>query len=126
MCQKNFSDRVCLQDHMVNIHAPEHERIFKCETCHKTFSKKHMLTSHNRLNHVKDADKKFECDICGQKFVILPFLRHHIRRVHQNAFSQICEICSKYFKCGRSYELHYSVEHTNTHMKVQCEKCGRW
>lgn len=59
-------------------------------------------------------------------FVILPFLRHHIKRVHDHAFGHICDICAKYFKCAQSYDLHYSIEHTHTAQKVQCERCGKW
>lgn len=54
------------------------------------------------------------------------YLRRHIRFVHENSDAKICDICAKYFKGTKAYELHYLVEHTNTLEKVQCELCGKW
>ena len=53
-------------------------------------------------------------------------MQSHIRRVHENSDSRICDICAKFFKCSKSYEMHYLTVHTDIQQKVQCEICGKW
>lgn len=53
-------------------------------------------------------------------------MENHIKRVHEGGDSRICDICAKYFKCSKSYDTHYLVEHTNISQQVQCDLCGRW
>lgn len=54
------------------------------------------------------------------------FLRFHIKRVHEDSDSRMCDICARYFKCAKSYDHHYLVHHTNIQLKVQCDICGVW
>lgn len=61
-----------------------------------------------------------------RRYIILPFLTAHIKKVHQNGDSRICDICAKFFKCSKSYEMHYISMHTDIQQKVQCEQCGKW
>lgn len=39
---------------------------------------------------------------------------------------RVCEKCSKFFKCSKSYERHYQVEHTNIDQRVKCDICQKW
>lgn len=43
---------------------------------------------------------------------------------HQS--NNISFFSAKYFKCKQSYDLHYSIAHSHTAQKVQCERCGKW
>lgn len=46
--------------------------------------------------------------------------------MHEDRDSRVCDVCAKYFKCAKSYEMHYLVEHTNISQQVQCDICSRW
>lgn len=35
-------------------------------------------------------------------------------------------MCARFFKCSKSYERHYQVEHTNIDQRVQCDLCQKW
>ncbi|KAJ6646328.1 Transcription factor grauzone [Pseudolycoriella hygida] len=125
-CQKRFTDKISLRDHIRNVHAPDEERQFQCEICKKNFAKSYILRSHMKVNHVKDEDKNFECHICGLRFVIISFLKRHINRVHRKIHTHICELCAKTFKSGKSYERHFTNFHSDISQKVQCDMCGKW
>lgn len=40
--------------------------------------------------------------------------------------SRVCDVCARFFKCSKSYERHYQVEHTNIDQRVQCDLCRKW
>lgn len=39
---------------------------------------------------------------------------------------RVCDVCARFFKCSKSYERHYQVEHTNIDQRVQCDLCRKW
>lgn len=39
---------------------------------------------------------------------------------------RVCDVCARFFKCSKSYERHYQVEHTNIDQRVQCDLCQKW
>lgn len=41
-------------------------------------------------------------------------------------FNRVCDVCARFFKCSKSYERHYQVEHTNIDQRVQCDLCQKW
>lgn len=45
-CQKCFTDKISLRDHIRNVHSPEDERQFQCDICKKSFAKIYLLRSH--------------------------------------------------------------------------------
>lgn len=54
-------------------------------------------------------------------------LDSHIKNVHQNLYSNICDICAVMFKSKYSVEQHkVDVHGINAVPKVQCDKCGAW
>lgn len=65
-------------------------------------------------------------DPSSYRFIIPSFLRNHFRRTHEGRDSRVCDVCAKFFKCSKSYETHYLVEHTNISQQVQCDICNRW
>lgn len=63
---------------------------------------------------------------CGQRFVLPAYLRLHVEKVHNHGDSRVCDICARFFKCSKSYERHYQVEHTDIDQRVQCDLCQKW
>lgn len=128
VCNKCFQDNIRLRDHMTTIHIPNAERRFQCEVCHQLFAKKHLLNSHLKMKHTEKEDRPYACTEpnCDQRFVMPALLRFHIDKVHNLGDSRVCDICARFFKCSKSYERHYQVEHTNIDQRVQCDLCQKW
>lgn len=100
----------------------------KCDICEQQFAKKHLLNTHIKYRHTEKEDRQFACTVegCDSRFVLAALLRFHVKKVHEQAHSRVCDICAKYFKCPESYERHYELEHSNIDQRVQCEICHHW
>ncbi|XP_031638313.1 transcription factor grauzone-like [Contarinia nasturtii] len=127
-CNKCFQDNVCLRDHITSMHIPADERRFQCDQCSRLFAKQHLLNTHLKMKHTVKEERPFVCSEgeCGQRFVLPAYLRLHIEKVHNKADSRVCDVCARFFKCSKSYERHYQVEHTNIDQRVQCDLCQKW
>ena len=60
------------------------------------------------------------------RFILQSTLTRHIKRVHDLAFSKVCDVCAQFFITEKSYNIHYLSNHTNIDQKVQCDECGKW
>ncbi|XP_055301985.1 transcription factor grauzone-like [Sitodiplosis mosellana] len=127
-CSKCFQDNVCLRDHVTSMHIPVNERRFQCDQCSRLFAKQHLLNTHSKMKHTVKEERPFVCTEgeCGQRFVLPAYLRLHIEKVHNKSDSRVCDVCARFFKCSKSYERHYQVEHTNIDQRVQCDLCQKW
>lgn len=110
------------------MHVPNNERRFQCELCSRLFAKQHLLNTHLKVKHTEKEDRPYPCTEpnCDQRFVMPALLRFHVNKVHNLGDSRVCDICARFFKCSKSYERHYQVEHTNIDQRVQCDLCQKW
>lgn len=110
------------------MHVPNDEKRFQCELCSRLFAKQHLLNTHLKIKHTEKEDRPYACTEpdCDQRFVMPALLRFHIDKVHNLGDSRVCDICARFFKCSKSYERHYQVEHTNIDQRVQCDLCQKW
>lgn len=110
------------------MHVPDEECKFQCDQCSKFFAKRHMLNAHIKVKHTENEDRPFACpeENCNRRFVMQTFLRYHVNRVHKDGDARVCDVCARFFKCSKSYDLHYRVQHSNIDQRVQCQECQKW
>lgn len=46
--------------------------------------------------------------------------------IYLGTHCRVCDVCARFFKCSKSYERHYQVEHTNIDQRVKCDICQKW
>ena len=90
-CQKCFSHKHGLQQHIRTIHGNQK---FTCEFCEETFNQKGNLTRHVATVH--QGRKDFVCPQCGDKFGQQNVLKQHMR-IHTKEKPFSCLFCSKTF-----------------------------
>lgn len=110
------------------MHIPENECRFQCDICSRLFPKRHMLNAHLKMKHTEEENRPYACteQDCSRRFVLSTHLRLHIERVHRQGDSRVCDVCARFFKCSKSYDLHYRVQHTDVDQRVQCQECQKW
>ena len=92
----------------------------KCGQCDKTFSSKKTKYAHMRGIHgISSKNIKKEkpavsmCPICGEKKKSEHNLGQHIKKFHENAFSEpiVCHLCTEIKQLrNRKYHTPYSYE----------------
>jgi uncharacterized Zn-finger protein len=127
-CNRCYEDNDRLTAHKVSKHTSTEQKQYQCYICNATFAKKHLLNTHLKHRHTDKEDRPFACTVegCDARYVLAALLRLHVKKVHEEAHSRVCDICAKYFKCPESYDRHYEVEHSEVDQRVQCEICHNW
>lgn len=130
VCQKEFSDRRWLIDHLDEFHYKI--RKLSCDLCSKRFYKKATM-----VQHIKSHRKKeFQCKVCGFEATRRAvFERHQLKHVK-------CPVCKKLVPslrdhmkthkpkrmcliCRRNFTAVSFKEHMKTHDEkaFKCQKC---
>lgn len=78
-CGKSCANEAKLNLHLLNLHTPDEEKPFKCETCAKGFSERAKLREH--LN-IHSNSRPHKCQFCGKGFNSLGTRNGHERAVH--------------------------------------------
>lgn len=63
-CNKNFSDKPALLNHLDGHVSPD-QRAFKCNECDYSFVRRYQLSQHQKHRHFSE-EKKFVCDTCSK------------------------------------------------------------
>jgi len=79
-CDRTFTDRSTLRNHVKAMHSPDALRVFVCRRCCKRFSKRSALQRHMK-SHEKDK-VALKCPGCSQTFSVQSNLNRHFRRKH--------------------------------------------
>uniref|UniRef100_A0A1A9WJ83 Transcription factor grauzone n=1 Tax=Glossina brevipalpis TaxID=37001 RepID=A0A1A9WJ83_9MUSC len=122
-CNKKFSKRFALLDHIRHHSNPEH---FKCEQCNRVYANRNSMRTHFLSKHKNDEEKVFTCSQCPQKFFKRYLLRKHElfgHSDHKNACVAVdeeiakfmplrCELCNEEATNFTALKGHMRAEHS--------------
>ncbi|XP_058168454.1 zinc finger protein 813-like [Anopheles ziemanni] len=139
-CKKSFKFHSTLRQHeKIHYGIKQHE----CEICHRLFLHKGTLTCHLRLHtgetpykcphcpkafrgqtalnchvfrHTKEGVK---CPQCSMIFATSSIVKQHLKQVHTEERSHICNVCGMAYKHLKSLRIHL-----RNHQKRVCPDCG--
>ena len=121
-CQKKFSSRDKLQNHM-SLHTGK--MTYSCFACRKSLLCQKYLIHHMKKHVDEHVPKKvYECNECKKQFSsVLRYKRHIDSNIHLSEGHLLCDICSKTFKSTTTL-----AAHRKTHMQIApefiCNLCG--
>ena len=116
-CGKSYETLHYLKRHNRNFHKAKDERI--CKLCLKYFE------NEKYEEHLKthEWDKPNMCRFCQESFPTKDLLEQHVKNVHHQGISYICEICG--FEASHYANMkHHRLEHEDK-MPHTCEVCGK-
>lgn len=122
ICNKSYSSSKVLKEHTKEVHAPEENRHFKCETCHKPF------VSNAHLNaHIMVAHGSVPCPQCPKILASQGSLKKHLVAMHGDGEQHVCDVCARVFRSKQCFDTHVK-NHLGTRLdsKVQCSVCSVW
>ncbi|GAB0100288.1 transcription factor grauzone-like [Sergentomyia squamirostris] len=124
VCEKFYTTAAGLQIHKKLQHTPPELRKFRCDLCPQTFAQLFALKAH-MITHMAPEEKKHICATCGRAFALATILVQHVRRVHENACVNVCEICAKVFRSKNLFEKHVQEHSAGGLPRVPCNICGK-
>ena len=106
ICEKEFSDKRDLRDHIARLHN-EGEPQFECADCQRRYYLQKDLDKH-RKTHGKQS---FPCDECSKTFKTRGSLKEHLEYTHSNRRKFRCKVCFVRFKRKNSLLRHIRLFH---------------
>uniref|UniRef100_A0A336KZR7 CSON001156 protein n=1 Tax=Culicoides sonorensis TaxID=179676 RepID=A0A336KZR7_CULSO len=129
-CGRYFKNSLRLENHRIQWHMSKDERKHQCDKCPKKFIALNNLKVHLETHlsaEEKRALKQYECADCGRSYKSKSLVDLHMRKVHLQLFTCICDICAKSFKNKNDFLYHYESTHTGKIMpKVKCSQCDKY
>ncbi|KFB44563.1 AGAP005481-PA-like protein [Anopheles sinensis] len=129
LCDKTFSTRTSLKNHMGIIHASDNpeDRSYDCDECDSSFSTKPQLRVHQKRHKLTQT----ECALCG-KSVRSDYIQKHIATQHGEKCRQlICHVCGKAFSTECVLKAHMK-QHLEPHAvqrvkpeRAECAVCKK-
>ncbi|XP_055624596.1 transcription factor grauzone-like [Toxorhynchites rutilus septentrionalis] len=122
ICNKSYSSSKVLKEHTKEVHSPNENRPFKCETCLKPF------VSHAHLNaHIMVAHGSVPCPKCPKVLASQGSLKKHLVAMHGDGEQYVCDVCARVFRSKQCFDTHVKG-HLGTRLenKVQCSVCSVW
>lgn len=120
-CQKVFSNRRCLKNHLD--HHLDSKSKFICKECGKDFFRRGGLEKH-KLLHVPQDERQHQCDQCDKKFASESLRTQHLKVTHLNKYAKICDICGKTFRERHSFQRHLAEHNGVPTPNISCDICG--
>jgi len=139
ICDKNYSSKQSLFNHVRSIH--QNPGCFKCKICNAELSSKGNLHAHQKI-HMKNRQKPFkcgkcniilknrphdcrlDCKFCGKKFSHREGVLTHIKMNHAHEIGKRCyecDICGLKFYRKKSVRIHMDKKHADG--KIQTFTC---
>ena len=123
-CNKTFSKKSLLVNHMVAIHNKNSN--FKCSECGKSFGINSKLIRH--IKSVHQGEKNFGCNNCDKAFFQKDHLLRHERLCINENDAPIekiqCKECNKKFS-KKCLLVNHMVAIHNQNSKYKCIECGK-
>ena len=92
ICEKDFSKKVDLVNHIMNIH--ENGKSSECPICFKQFSWVYLPRHISQIHEKKAVHNEHKCNLCEKTFSDLMCLANHEMAIHA-AIKSSCDICNK-------------------------------
>jgi hypothetical protein len=109
-CNKMYSDKYTLHDHIENIH-PVIKNRCRFRGCIQYFHSQNQADKHFEQQHLKiENNKKFECSKCNYRTARKDSLKIHISQVHGDS-SFPCPKCSSCFRSSAALASHLAFTH---------------
>ncbi len=129
-CDKTFSAKRKLREHIATVHYGWGPEEIKCEFCSQTFRKKTVHRIH--VDTVHKGRQVEPCQYCRAIFTSKENLKNHIKRKHpekvppqvKEVIETCCKICNnKDFKTGSHLARHVRSVHQKL-KNFTCDVCG--
>ncbi|XP_055713866.1 zinc finger protein 90-like [Phlebotomus papatasi] len=107
-CDKKFRCWVSRRTHIFKFHLKK--SYCYCNHCGKGFNTHNEMNNHILLRHSSEdmvQSVSYQCEKCGSVFKNLEKLSEHLR--HQHGRKVKCEICGKFLKNRKSYNVHKKI-----------------
>lgn len=102
LCNKQFSNRKSLQQHLFGVHLNDDEKRFACNECERRFWKKSELRAHLRIHR---NCKPYHCKVCSKTFRQLGHVKEHLLS-HASRGKFSCPLCLQEFKTKSTLRRH--------------------
>ena len=114
LCQKQFTKRNTLKNHIQSIHVGVK---FPCNLCDYEATQHHHLKTHVETKH---DSIKFSCDKCDHQLNSKDSLSKHIKYKHEG-LNFACNLCD--YETTQHQHLKSHVEAKHDSIKFSCDKC---
>ena len=120
-CDKTFSHKSSLRDHIKKVHQETKYSLFNCFSCSKAYKNKNHLKRH-MISH--EGLTKYSCSICRIDYISPNGFSSHMAVKHFKTSPTFrCEKCDKMFHTRKSLGSHALV-HSDIRSFI-CSKCER-
>lgn len=125
-CNRKFSKRSDLLDHIAYHLEPEK---LSCHQCNTIYSNTHNLNVHMAQRHGSDDDRPYECDICCKRFVKIDGIRLHMPKhfseeTRDAMRTNVCNLCGVRFMGKHNLTAHIKRVHLN--QGYFCDICAQF
>lgn len=108
ICQKSYSKKSVLRNHMKYVHSNESSASYDCH-CGKSFKNRSILKTHIHRIHNREQSQR-SCELCTKVYATQTDLNNHMKALHSTA--------TKDFMCSECGMLFISKQRLSGHQKI--------
>ncbi|VDN25167.1 unnamed protein product [Cylicostephanus goldi] len=127
MCEKKYSHKNCLDDHVKTVHRDPLGAMVTCKICSQVFAKQSNLNRHIKMQHPIGVTKAvLDCPDCSCVFSSRRTLTRHRREAHgaEVISAYYCRVCNRCFPKISLLRRHNLVHDPSEGSKpYQCSRC---